>query len=189
VPEGLNSVAGRSVFRSTFFPRMYVRGRRTRIGAQAEWNPGPFGFRSEYITVSQDRTGQGLGDVDLSALIGRSWYASATWVVTGEKKGNGIGPARPLLQGGIGSIEVGTRFERATFDSASSDGPAFRNPRADHVLGNTERVWTTGVNWYVNRWFKIQADGIRERFADAQRTPVFGHTSFWSGIVRLQVVL
>jgi phosphate-selective porin OprO/OprP len=189
VPEGLNSVAGRSVFRSTFFPRLYVRGRRMRIGAQAEWNPGPFGFRSEYIRVSEDRNGQGLGDVDLSALIGRSWYASATWVVTGEKKGNGIGPRRPLLQGGIGSIEVAARFERAALGSAAHDGPAFRNPRADNVLGNAERVWTTGANWYVNRWFKVQANGIREMFEDAQRTPVSGHTTFWSGVIRLQAVL
>ena len=189
VPEGLNGVTGRSVFGSRFFPHMYVRGRRMRIGAQAEWNPGPFGFRSEYITVSEDRKGQGLGDVDLSALVGRSWYASGTWVVTGEKKAGGIGPRRPLLQGGIGSIEIGSRVECATFDSASHGGPAFRNPRADHVLGNTERVWTTGASWYVNRWFKVQANGIRETFEDTQRTPVSGHTSFWSGVVRLQAVL
>ena len=178
VPEGLNSVSGRSVFGSTFFPRLYVRGRRLRMGAQAEWNPGPFGFRSEYIEVSQDRTGQGLGDVDLSALIGRSWYASGTWIVTGGKKANGIR-----------GIEVGARFERAAFGSAAHDGPAFRNPRADNILGNTERAWTTGASWYVNRWFKVQANGIREMFEDAQRTPVSGHTMFWSGVLRLQAVL
>ena len=189
VPEGLNSFRGRSVFSSTFFHRVYVHGRRMRVGTQAEWNPGPFGFRSEYIEVIEDRSGQGLGNADLSALIGRSWYASATWVVTGEKKGNGIGPRRPLLQGGIGSIEVGTRFERTTFGSAAHTGPAFRNPRADNMLGNTERVWTTGTSWYVNRWFKVQANGIREMFEDAQRTPASGHTTFWSGVLRLQAVL
>jgi phosphate-selective porin OprO/OprP len=189
VPEGLNSMTGRSVFRSKFFPRVYVRGRRLRVGAQAEWNPGPFGFRSEYIKVTEERNGQGLGDVDLSNLIGRSWYASGTWVVTGENKAGGIGPRRPLLQGGIGSIEIGARFDSTTFDSASHAGPAFRNPRADNVKANTERVWTTGVSWYINRWLKIQANGIRETFTDVQRTPVAGETSFWSGVARLQVVL
>ena len=189
LPEGLNGVSGRSVFGSRFFPRIYVRGRRLRVGAQAEWNPGPFGFRSEYLEVIDGRTDQGLGDGDLSALIGRSWYASGTWVVTGEKKANGIGPRRPLLQGGIGSIEVGTRFERVAFGSATHDGPAFRNPRADHVLGNTERVWTVGASWYVNRWFKVQANGIRETFDDPQRTPVSGFGTFWSGVLRLQAVL
>jgi phosphate-selective porin OprO and OprP len=189
IPEGPNSVAGRSVFKSKFFERVYVRGRRMRIGAQAEWNPGPFGFRSELIEVREERAGQGLGDVDLSDLIARSWYASATWVITGENKAGGIGPRRPLLQGGIGAVEIGARFERASFDSASNDGPAFRNPRADNILGNTESVWTTGVSWYVNRWFRIQANGIREAFDDVQRTPVAGRTSFRSGIVRLQVQL
>jgi phosphate-selective porin OprO/OprP len=187
VPEGLNGMTGRSVFRTKFFPRMYVRGRRVRIGAQAEWNPGPLGFRSEYIRVAEGRKSQGLGDVDLSTLIGRSWYASGTWVVTGENKAGGIGPRRPLLQGGIGSNEIGARFDCTSFGSASHEGPAFRNPRADNVLGNTERVWTTGASWYVNRWFKVQANGIRETFTDTQRTPVAGHMSFWSGVARLQV--
>ena len=179
VPDGLNSFAGRSVFGSKFFPRVYVRGRRLRMGAQAEWNPGPFGLRSELIEVREDRTGQGLGDVDLSALIGRAWYASGTWIVTGEKKANGNN----------GRIEVGARFERTAFGSAAHDGPAFRNPRAANVLGNTERVWTTGASWRINRWFKVQANGIREMFEDAQRTPAADHTTFWSGVLRLQAVL
>lgn len=189
VPEGLNSLRGRTVFESTFFPRVYVRGRRVRVGAEGEWKPGPLGFRSEYIRVSDDRYGQGLGDVDLSDFIGQSWYASATWVITGESKADGVQPRTPLFQGGIGAIEVGTRFESLRFGSASRVGPAFRNPRADHVMPNEDRVWTSGVNWYVNRWFKIQLNVIRETFEDEERTPVLGDRMFWSAVMRLQVVL
>jgi phosphate-selective porin OprO/OprP len=174
VPEGLNSTSGRSVFGSRFFPRVYVRGRRTRLGAQAEWNPRSFGFRSEYIRVSEQRREQGLGNVDLSPFIGRSWYASATWMVAGKK---------------TRGIEIGGRIEDVSFFSASQTGPAFRNPRAAHVLGNGERAWTAGATWYVNRWTKVQANAIREKFDDAQRTPVAGRTTFSSAVVRLQVVL
>lgn len=189
LPEGLNSLRGRTVYGYTFFPRLYVRGRRLRLGGQAEWNPGRFGFRAEYMRATDERHGQGLGDVDLSDLVTRGWYGSATWVVTGERKGDGIRPRQPLFRGGIGAVEVGTRLEELSFASVSQEGPAFRNPRADHIAENRERVWTTGVNWLPNRWVKIQANAIRERLLDDFRTPVAGRLTYWSGIVRLQIVL
>jgi len=189
LPEGLNSLRGRTVFGSDFFPRVYVRGRRTRVGAEAEWNPGPVGLRGEYIRVGEDREGQGLGDVDLSEFIGRSWYATATWVMTGEDKANRIRPRRSLFQGGVGAVEIGTRLEILRFESANREGPAFRNPRADHVAMNEDRVWTSGVNWYVNRWIKIQANAIREAIEDEARTPLVGTRTFWSGVLRMQLVL
>jgi len=189
IPEGLNSLRGRSVFDTVFAPRMYVRGTRTRAGLEGEWNPGALGFRGEYIRVAEQRMGQGLGDVDLSDYIGRAWYASASWVVTGEEKAGGVRPRAPLFQGGFGAIEVATRFEALRFRSASDEGPAFTNPRADHVAGNEARVWTTGVNWYPNRWVRLQGNAVREAFEDAERTPVPGERTFWSGILRMQVVL
>ena len=160
-----------------------------RLAGQAEWNPGRFGFRGEYMRSTDDRDGQGLGDVDLSDMIARGYYASATWVITGERKGGGIRPSRPIFQGGIGAVEVGTRFEELSFGSASKEGPAFRNPRAEHIAENRDRVWTTGVTWYPNRWTKVQGNAIRERILDELRTPVAGSTTFWSTVIRLQVVI
>ena len=175
VPEGLNGAMGRNVFGSMFFPRVYVRGRRVRVGAQAEWNPGRFGFRAEFIRVSEERRGQGLADIDLSPLLGRSWYMSATSMIAGRKNRQGF--------------EVAGRLEYVTFGSASHEGPAFRNPRAEHLLGNGERVWTGGATWYMTRWTKVQINAIRESFEDAQRTPLAGRTTFSSAVARLQVVL
>lgn len=189
LPDGLNSLRGRTVFGSAFFPRVYVRGRRLRLGGEAEWNPGRFGFRGEYMRATDDREGQGLGDVDLSDMVARGWYTSATWVLTGERKADGIRPRRPLLQGGIGAVEVGTRFEALSFGSVSQEGPAFRNPRAEHIAENKAEVWTTGVSWYLNRWIKLQGNAIREHLLDEERTPVTGRRTYWSGMVRLQVVL
>ena len=189
VSEGLNSLRGRSVFESTFFRRVYVAGRRTRLGLQTEWDPGPIGLRAEYIRAIEQRNGQGLGDVDLSDAIGESWYASATWIVTGEAKDGNVQPRRPLFDGGFGAIEIGTRFEELRFRSATRTGPAFTNPRADHLDGNTARVWTGGVNWYINQWVRVQTNAIRESYSDAARSPVLGRRTFWTGVLRTQFVL
>jgi len=189
IPEGLNSLRGRSVFDTVFAPRMYVRGTRARVGLEGEWDPGPLGFRGEYIRVAEERVGQGLDDADLSDYIGRSWYASASWVVTGEEKAGGVRPERSLFQDGFGAIEVAARFEVLGFHSGSTGGPAFANPRADHVAPNEARVWTAGVNWYPNRWVRLQGNAMRETFENADRTPVPGDSTFWSGVLRMQVVL
>jgi phosphate-selective porin len=50
-------------------------------------------------------------------------------------------------------------------------------------------VWTAGVNWYPVRFVRVQANAIRERFADPVRTPVEGRDTFWSWVVRLQFAL
>jgi phosphate-selective porin len=190
VAEGLNSLRGRSVFEAGFFDRIYVRGRRTRLGGEAEWSPGPFGLRAEYIRVTEGRERQGLGDSNLSDLIARSWYMSGTWVITGEKKAGGVKPPRrPLFQGGAGAFEVGTRMESVRFSSASREGPAFTNPRAEHVAPSGERVWTTGVTWFWNRWFRIQVNAIREEFDDPARSPAPGTRRFWSGVLRTQLAI
>ena len=189
LPEGLNSLRGRTVFGSAFFPRVYVRGRRLRLGTEMEWNPGRFGLRAEYMRATDERKGQGLGDIDLSDMVARGWYGSATWVITGERKADGIRPRSPLFDGGWGAVEVGTRFEQLSFGSVSHEGPAFPNPRAAHIAENRERVWTTGVNWYPNRWTKIQMNGIREHILDALRAPVSGQQTYWTGVVRLQFVM
>jgi phosphate-selective porin OprO and OprP len=190
LPEGLNSMRGRTVFGSAFFPRVYVNGRRQRLGAEAEWTPGPVGLRAEYMRVTDQREGQGLGDRDLSDLVSHGWYVSGTWVLTGENKSGGIArPRRPLFQGGAGAIELATRYESLRFESATKEGPAFTNPRAEHIAENRDRVWTSGVNWYMNRWVKIQGNAIREAVDDLDRAPVLGRRVYWSGVVRLQLVL
>ena len=175
VPEGLNGITGRSVFGTTFFSQVYVRGRRLRVGAQAEWNPGPFSFKSEYLRVEEQRLGQSLQDGDLSTLIGQSWYASATSLLVGRRNRQGV--------------EVAGRIEHVSFGSASHEGPAFSNPRADHLVSNGEHIWTGGATWYMTRWTKVQVNAIREVFSDPRRTPFIGHTSFLSAVMRLQMVL
>ena len=189
LPEGLNSLRGTSLYGTVdFFEPVYVNGRRTRMGVELSYTPGPVSVAAEWMQSREQRKGQGLGDVDLSDFISTGWYAAATWLVTAEDKENFDNPRDPLFQGGIGAIELVVRYDELGFESAEKDGPAFTNPRAEHLLENSDRVWTIGVNWFANRWVRATINGIRENFQDPARSPIPGTATFWSGLGRLQIV-
>jgi phosphate-selective porin OprO/OprP len=189
VPDGLNSLRGRTVFREQFFAPVYVNGRRIRLGFDADWRPGPFSLKAELIRVTDERKNQGIFDEDLPVLVSRGWYVSGTWALTGESKFDGIAPRRPLFRGGAGAIELAARLERLGFGSTLEGEPELPTPRAANLLEAGVRAWTFGVNWYVNPWIKIQLNAIRELLEDPDRSPVAGRDVFWTRVVRLQFVL
>lgn len=188
VPEGLNSLKGEAVWGADFFERVYVKGRRQRLGAQFDWTPGPTGVKAEWMQSREQRLNQSNRNEDLSDFVTTGWYVSGTWFVTGEDKDDNINPRRPLFQGGIGAVELGVRFDELGFRSASAAGPAFTNPRADHQVPNSDRTWTFGVSWMPVRWVRVLTNAVHETFEDVSRAPIPGTASFWSGLLRLQVV-
>jgi phosphate-selective porin len=188
IPEGLNSLRGETPYGYDYFLPVYVKGYRQRVGVELDWTPGPFGIRAEWMQSREDREEQGLGDVDLPDVLGTGWYVSGTWIVTGESKDDNINPRHPVYEGGAGAIELGVRYDQLGFSSASQEGPALPGPRAPHILGNTDRAWTAGVNWYPMRHVRLIGNAIHEDFEDPARTPMPGQTGFWSGIFRLQLV-
>ena len=187
VPEGLNSLFGEDVWGYNYFQRVYVNGSRQRLGLQADWSPGPLGFRAEWMQSREKRLGQSNRNEDLSDFIGTAWYTSATWILTGEDKDSDVTPNDPLFGGGVGVVEIAIRYDSMTFESASKEGVDFTNPRADYLTPNTDDTLTFGVNWMPIRWVKVVANGIRQSFSDVTRVPVPGTTDYWSGLVRLQV--
>jgi phosphate-selective porin OprO/OprP len=189
VPEGLNTLRGRGTWGDDFFFDAYVKGTRLRLGTEVNWEPRNFSVKSEYIRTRDERDGQGLLGENLPAVIGKGWYVSGTWVVTGEDKSGGVEPRHPLFFGGVGAIEVGARYERMQFGSDAPGEDEERNPRAANLLENGERLWTFGVNWYLNRWMRIQLNAIRETIDDIERSPVADQNTFWSSVARLQLVL
>jgi phosphate-selective porin OprO/OprP len=185
-----NGLRGRTVMtQDTFYETVYVKGHRRRWEADFDWTVGPASLRAEYTRVSDDRLSQGIGDQDLSEALAHSWYVSGTWVLTGEDKRRPLKPANPLFQGGIGAVEVAARYERIWFDSPPGNDAPFRNPRAETIFPGGDRVLTLGVNWTLNRFVKIQVNGIREHVEDPQRSPVSNGEAFWSRVLRLQFVL
>ena len=196
LPEGVSGLRGRTEFDEWFYrPEVLVNGRRQRIGVEARWRPGPFSVKSEFIRLTDERLGESIEGTDLSPFLGQGWYVSGTWAVTGEKKVDGLDtPLRPLFRGPffkgwVGAIELAARAERIRFgsvDSDISDVLPSTAPRAEIVLGNSDRVYTFGVNWYANRWIKIQLNLVRNTIGFPDQGPNPEQSSFWSRIVRFQ---
>jgi phosphate-selective porin OprO/OprP len=191
IPEGFSGLRGQTVFGQPFFKSRYlVLGQRRRTGLETRWRPGPVSLKAELIKVTDQRLGQSVEDTPLSPLRAVGWYASGTWAITGESKAGGLdSPRRPLFKGGLGAIEVAARLERLTFDSVATGEPASTSYRADVILGNSNRAFTAGANWYPNRWVKIQFNLIQETLADPEQGPLPSQSRIWSRVVRFQFQL
>jgi phosphate-selective porin OprO/OprP len=191
VPEGIGGLRGQTVMQQTFFSASdyIVNGPRRRLGFEMEFLPGPASLKMEWMRVDTERRGQSVEDTDLSPLVGEGWYVSGTYAITGEKKSRVQRPKKPLFQGGFGAVEVGARFESLRFRSGASGEPASTSPRADVIVGNRDQAVTLGVNWYVNRFFKIQANFVREKLDDPSQGPLPSKPSFNTAAVRFQFAM
>lgn len=211
VPEGFPAIRARTVLGASFFESdVWVKGRRQRTGLEARWRPGPFSLQAEYIRLTDERRGQAVDESDLSPLLAEGWYVSGTFAVTGEKKSAGLDTPRHRF----GAVELAARLETLSFGSVTATSGtergvgtprverAFRgagapgsrmdlstSPRADSVLGNSDRALTLGANWYLNRWVKIQANLIREQILDPSMGPFPARAVFWSRVLRLQFTI
>lgn len=182
LPEGRGGPGGHLVMGDTFFRKMFVNGSRTRMGASVDWNGTRGGIRAELIRSLDTRLGQGIDGGDLSNLVSTGGYVAGIWHLA-ARDGRRWGKA-PLR-----GLDLTGRFDRLSFGSASSSSDAFLNPRADRVAPIGKDAWTGGVNWYVNRWVKIQANAVREQLVDPLSLLPLGTTPLWSTVVRFQVAM
>lgn len=191
VPEGPgpNSLRARTIAGAPILPRVRVHGRRTRLGADASWEPGPFSVRGEVLQVWDERRRLGPAGSDLPRLSVGGWYVSSTWVVTGERKAGGVEARGPFLNGGFGALELAARYEHLRFGDDDPAESANAGPESAGPAALRSGATTLGLNWYLNRWSKIQFNGVRESFGGAARSPVTGRSSFWSAVCRLQFVV
>jgi phosphate-selective porin OprO/OprP len=188
VPEGLNGMRGRTLAEDVFFDRVYVSGLRRRVGVEAQWRMGPVSAQGEVIRVRDERKHQGIDDQDLPDALSRGWYLSGTWLLTGERKKGTIEPTRRLSRRGFGALELAGRFESLGFGSDVTDGVPSRGPRAPRVVEKSDSVLTTGVNWYLNEFLKVQADLAREVRRDEGRVLDNGGR-LWNRTLRVQFTL
>ena len=188
VPEGISGVRGQTVLEQTFFSGSDypVNGPRKRTGIEMQFLPGPASIKAEWMRLETERRGESVDDTDLSPIVGEGWYVSGTYALTGEKKSRVERPKKPLFQGGFGAVEVAARFESLEFKSGSSSEQGSRSPRADTILGNRDKVTTLGVNWYINRFLKVQANFVRETLDDPSQGPLPSKASFNSQMIRVQ---
>ena len=185
LPAGPNGLRGKTVPGDAFFQRLYVNGRRQRIGAELQWRPGPFGVQGEWMRARDSRLGQGIDNEDLADVFANGWYVSTTWLVTGERKKASVAPEHGFLQGSFGAIELAGRVERLASSNEGSNPVATDSPRSSVISPRADDVWTAGVNWYLNNYVKLQANLIREqRLVNGAVIP--GQAHLWSRTLRIQ---
>lgn len=170
-----------------FFDRSYVNGARQRIGLDASWARGPASASGEYISDTDERRDMGF-DADMVPSIRASgWYVAGTWALTGERKHGRLEPHRDFLAGGPGAFELVGRYETLRFGDASYPGTGFGFPASSSLSANSDRAATGGLNWYLNRYVKVQGDVILETIADPARSPAPStHGRFASTVLRVQ---
>ena len=182
LPEGRGGLDGHMVMGDTFFRPMFVNGTRTRMGTSVAWNATSVSLRGELIRSLDTRRGQGIDNGDLSDLVSTGGYVAAIWhLAARDGRRWGHAPFR--------GIDLTARFDRLSFGSASTAGEAFLNPRADYVAPIGKDAITAGVNWYVNRWVKVQANTVREQMTDPLALLPIGTTPLWSTVLRFQVAM
>lgn len=125
---------------------------RMRYGAELQWIYGPGDIKVEYVGAQFD----GVERINQKADVHiDSWYASGTYVLTGERKPRNkpIVPKRnfSLKDGGWGAWETALRFEQFFVNDAP-----FRGGLATGV----ERVnaYTMGLNWWLNKHIRLLFD-------------------------------
>lgn len=163
--ETFTSVSDRTTGRSTFFHYASgVNGNGTlqRLSPQFYYFHGPFGLMGEYITNKQELV---RGDVQ-GETTNHGGFVQATYVLTGEKATfRGLVPNKPFdpKKNQWGAFEVGLRYSHVDFDD-DNYRLGFAN-RTDSV--SNANAWTVGLNWYLNRTFKLQLNYERTDFDHA----------------------
>ncbi|OFW05156.1 MAG: hypothetical protein A3I61_10330 [Acidobacteria bacterium RIFCSPLOWO2_02_FULL_68_18] len=162
VPEGYYSVRGHTAADAPLFPEVAVQGLRRRYGAEIDWRAGPLALGGEIMRVVDERRGQSTDDERLPDIVARGWYVRGTWLATGERKTDRVRPARSVLRGGIGAIELAARLEDLALSSRGAGGVPTRSARGDTLVAVGDRAATLGVNWYLSRFLKVQAHTTRD---------------------------
>lgn len=180
------SLQGKTDAQFVFFRSIATRGDRLRYSGEAAYYYGPFTMYGEYIQTREERKGLGSGGGNLPDLIGRGWYVTMTYLLTGETKvpGQPVIPTRwasPVgPEKGWGAWELAARFEQLDF-------------RAKDLTGNRVNAVTAGVNWYLTPNVKWLANFVENWFSNERGTPFsFANpnntrTNEWEVLTRLQL--
>jgi phosphate-selective porin OprO and OprP len=133
-------------------------GDRRRLSPQGYFYAGPVGFLWEYVWTLQDiRRADAVASID-----SRAWQVAGSWVLTGESPSyRSVAPRRVFdpASGAFGAFEIAARAGRVTIDDEAF--PVFANP---DTSARAIWSWTAGLNWYLNRSFKVNLNYEEARF-------------------------
>jgi phosphate-selective porin OprO/OprP len=149
---------GQEVF-FTFASGVTAAGHRTRLDPQGYYYLGPFGLLTEYALNEEGFQKNAVR----REIAFRAYQAQVSYILTGEKKSFASPTPRKSfdpLHGGWGAVEVAARVgdwevEKGIYTYGLANSAT--SPRHLHE-------WVGGVNWYLNRLFKIAADYGKTNF-------------------------
>jgi hypothetical protein len=170
--EPENGLEGRLSSSYRFFENLYVQGRRTRVGSDIEWSPGPFQFTVETLRVRDERQEQGVDLDDLSPLVGVAANVTTRWRFARRR-------------------DVVLRYEYVGFDDAGPEtAMASVRPRAADVRARSAQAVSLGGSWGVTRWLRFMGNGGVEWFSDPRTAPEAGDgRGYWTLGTRVQIEL
>ncbi|HEX7815988.1 OprO/OprP family phosphate-selective porin [Dyella sp.] len=112
-----------------------------RYGAEGLWIRGPWSLQGEYLATHTSRR-------QSAAFYGHGYYAFASYVVTGESRPYNQGQVGNIIpEHAYGALEVLLRYSYIDLNHAAVNGGRARN-------------LTLGLNWYLNKHWKLQANHI-----------------------------
>ncbi|MGV8958985.1 MAG: OprO/OprP family phosphate-selective porin [Stenotrophomonas sp.] len=119
-----------------------------RRGVEALWIKGSWSMQGEYQQQAAHR------HTGYAPHTGSGWYATASWLVTGESRPYSAGNVgNPTPGHRYGAVELLLRRDQIDLDDAG-------------VAGGHGSSWALGANWYVRNNLKFQGNYVR---ADAVR--------------------
>lgn len=134
-------------------------GHRTRLDPQAYYYLGSFGLLTEYALNKESFQKSGVR----REIAFRAYQVEVSYILTGEKKSFASPTPRKSfdpLHGGWGAWELAVRLgdweaEKGIYNYGLANSATA--PRHLHE-------WVGGVNWYLNRLFRIAADYGKTNF-------------------------
>jgi phosphate-selective porin OprO/OprP len=141
-------------------------GRQTRISPQFYYYYGPFGLIGEYGRVKHDL----VRGANKDSLKHDAWQLAGSYVLTGEDNSfKSINPKRPfdLDKGQWGAWEIALRYTELNLDKDAFEGaPGVRFANAAST-SESASSWAAGVNWYLNKYVKVQTTYEQTKFDSA----------------------
>ncbi len=150
---------GQQVFYS-YTTGVVANGTHWRLSPQGYYYYGPLSLMGEYA-ISDQEVKKTTAPVASADLQNSAWEVTAGWVLTGEDASyNGVTPLHPfdLHNGGWGAWQIVARYAELYIDDEHF--ATFATPGS----ASEAKAWSVGLNWYLNRDFRVDTSFSRTTF-------------------------
>ena len=159
----------KTVGQTTFFKyssSASADGQHNRLVPQAYYYAGPFGVMGEYAISSQDVLNKGVSQ----RLRNEAWQVAGSVLLTGERNSyRGVRPRNATENASgfrrLGALELALRYSQLRIDGNTF--PLFANPATTAQSAKEQAI---GINWYLNRYIKLESDYEHTGFHMASST-------------------